>query len=115
MRQSRVSCPTVGGNDRCDMASRIVDLLRKRYPTKTAECVACDLQIKSCTAQKWVDRSSAPSAWLLLRMVNAYGPEFLAVVMGDMAPAWLREDAHAARRDEIKSKMAALEAELQSL
>ncbi len=115
MRHSPVPRTTNVCSERPDVAERVIAFLRNRYPLKTAECVAADLKTKICTAEKWLERVSAPSTWIMLRMVSAYGPEFLAAVMGDSAPQWLRESAHIERRAQIEAQMAALQQELQSL
>lgn len=115
MRQSHHECHTDGWNERSDLSDRVVAFLKSAHPQKTAEHVAVELKISVCTVQKWIERHSAPSAWMLLRMVSAYGPEFLAAVMGEGAPGWLRKDAHDARRAEIEAQMSALQQELSTL
>jgi len=115
MRKSGVPSQTVVCSVRNDLAERVNEFLRRRYPVKTGENVRSDIGINATTVQKWLDRSSAPSSWALVKMISAYGPEFLAAVMGDTAPAWLRQSAHVERRAQIEAQMAALSQELQGM
>lgn len=101
--------------DRLDLATRVDAFLRARYPSKTGEHVSADIGVPATTVQKWMDRGSAPSGLALVKMISAYGPEFLAAVMGDAAPRWLKQSHHAERRAQIADQLAAISAELQSL
>jgi hypothetical protein len=92
-------------------AGRVVEFLRQAHPTKTAESVEAAAGIAVCTVRKWLDRSSAPSFVHSLALIAAYGPGFLAAVM-DRPPEWIDAAARAARREELKREIAALEAEV---
>lgn len=74
VKQSCESSPTITCSDRQDLAGRVNAFLRKRYPTKVGEHVSADIGVPVTTIQKWLERSSAPSSLVLLKMVNAYGP-----------------------------------------
>jgi len=116
VRKSPVSSQTtVCSADRSDLATRVDAFLRAKYPSKTGEHVCADIGVPATTVQKWMERGSAPNALAIVKMISAYGPEFLAAVMGDSAPQWLRPEYHVTRRAEIAKQMAALSQELQSL
>lgn len=116
VRKSSVSSQTtVCSADRSDLATRVDAFLRARYPSKTGEHVSADIGVPATTVQKWMDRGSAPSGLALVKMISAYGPEFLAAVMGDAAPRWLKQSHHVERRAQIADQLAAISAELQSL
>ena len=115
MGKSRVSSPAVVGSERTDVAERVVEFLRRRHPVKPAECIASSVCISVSTAQKWIERSSAPSSWMLVKMIHHYGPEFLAAVMGELAPEWLNESAHTERRARIAANIQKLQAELDAI
>lgn len=117
MKQSCVPLPTnvCSLDEREDLSGRVINFLRNKYPVKTEENVGADVGIRVTTVQKWLERHSAPSSIALVKMIAAYGPEFLAAVMGDYAPRWLIEKEHEARRAEIEARMAALQQELKSL
>jgi hypothetical protein len=94
-------------------ADRVVAFLRRRHAStgaKIAEAVEADTGVSAGTVRKWLDRSSAPSFAACLALITAYGPEFLAAVF-DRAPSWIDAAARAARRDQIESAIACLEAE----
>lgn len=115
VRHSPVPRATTVCSDRTDLADRVNEFLRRKYPVKVGECVGADLGIKATTVQKWMERTSAPSSWMLLKMVSAYGPEFLAAVMGDAAPEWLHASAHTERRARIAADIQKLQAELDAI
>lgn len=99
-------------NDRTTVAERVAGNLVARYPSKTADCVAADTGIKAETIQKILNRVSMPSGLVLLRLVAAYGPDFLAACMGSGAPSWLVTAEREKRAAELKARRAAIDAEL---
>ena len=101
--------------DRTVVAERIVALLRKIHPHKTAEAVEAAAGVPRDTVQKWLDRASAPSLVPTIQLLNAYGPDMLAAIMGDKAPAWLDRAREEQRAAQIEAQIAALQSELNTI
>ena len=100
---------------RAAAARRIIAHLRALHPVKTAECVAAATGLPVETIQTWIDRGSCPNLIGYLRVLAAYGPDFVAASMGERSPAWLTragQEAEIARleaqRAEIERRMADL-------
>ena len=93
------------------VAERIIAFLRRLHPLKTADNVAVETGVPAGTVQKWLDRGSAPSAFAVFRLMGAYGPEFASAVFTS-APAWLDRAVREERAAQLKSEIAALEAQL---
>ncbi len=117
MRQSSPSAGKFSVPDRADSVERLTAFLRSQHPIKTADSVSARTGVKAETVQKWLDQGCAPSLTAVLAIVMAYGPEALATVLGDRAPAWLsaaHREAEAARIDleieELKARRASLRA-----
>jgi hypothetical protein len=99
--------------DTCRTAveDRFVGFLRDRHPCKTAENVAADTGCSVAAVSKWIERRSLPMLPSFLRLVNAYGPEFLAALMN--APdGWLVEARRSARQQELEAQRARIDREL---
>lgn len=94
-----------------ECADRVVAFLRARYPAKTAESVAAETGLGADRIRKWIDRGSKPSCAACFVMISVYGPEFLSAVM-DRPPAWIDTAARAARREQLRAEISALEARL---
>ena len=88
--------------------------LRARHPFKTAAHVAADTGCSIEQVRKWLAGAAEPNHSATLRLIAAYGPEFLAAVMPQRFE-WLDEGVRAARRAALKSEIAARERELESL
>jgi ribosomal protein S16 len=117
LRQSSPSAGKFSVPDRTDTVGRLIAYLRNQHPVKTADNVSARTGVKAETVQKWLDQGCAPSWTAVLAIVMAYGPEALANVLGDRAPAWLsaaHREAEAARLDreieELKARRASLRA-----
>lgn len=93
------------------MAERVLGYLEALYPYNTAMMVARDARLHRPTVSKWFERRSAPSAKALAQMIVAYGPDFVAVVVGDSLP-WLTAAAWHERRARFEADQAVFEAEL---
>lgn len=78
-----------------EVADRVASFLRRRYPSKTAIAVAADTGIEASAVAKWLERGDvAPSGAAILRLIFAYGPEFLCAIT-TKPPSWLeRARAH---------------------
>lgn len=112
MGQSSPRSGQLGSNVGTDVSERIITFLRRRYPTKTAECVAAELNVSEATAKKWLSRMSVPSGLVIIRMVAHYGPEFLAATMSS-PPKWLDAAARAEEQARIRASIAALQLKLE--
>ncbi len=97
-----------------DVAERIVDFLKYRHPVKTAEAVAAETGIAVSTTSKWLEGLTVPGGVSFLRLVGAYGPEFLCATMG-AAPDWLTAAARAERQAALEAEHARIEAEMARL
>jgi len=93
----------------------IADFLRARHPSKTAQTAAAKIGVDAARVAKWLEGSSAPNAIALVAMFNAYGPTFLAAVMGEHAPRWLIEAARAERIAEHEAERARVDQQLNEL
>lgn len=91
---------------------RIVDFLRRKYPTKCAESVEAETGIPAATVAKWLVRNSGCKADSFARLLCAYGPEFACAVM-PRAPAWLDRARREAEAERLRAEIAALEARLE--
>ncbi|GBD48144.1 hypothetical protein [Methylopila sp. Yamaguchi] len=110
MRQSGVIFRHFGATARRMLdGERVCAFLRAIYPEKTAANVAADTGVPARTVEKWLERLSSPSWPHGLRLVAAYGPEFLCAVM-DTPPAWLTEAGRAAARAQLEAQIAEIEA-----
>jgi hypothetical protein len=96
-----------------DLAERIVAFLRRRSPFKTGEAVAADTGIAASTIGKWLEGTTVPGGVAFVRLVAAYGPEFLYATMAS-PPAWLDAAARAERQARLQSEIAALQRRLEA-
>ena len=112
MEQSSKRFRTTVARDRACASERILAFLHARYPVKMAENVAADIGVTAAAIRKLEERGSAPSLAVFGRMVNAYGPDFLAAVFGW---AWLDQQHRDARRIELEAGIARQQAELAQL
>lgn len=94
---------------------RLVEYLVRRHPTKTAARVAAEAGCSRLAVEKWIERRSAPSFAAFLALVGAYGPDFLAEVMGEESPGWLAHAFAAVERQAIEAEIDARRARLASL
>lgn len=74
-----------------EMSQRFVEFLRSQHRENTASHVSAKTGISRKTVAKWFERSGFPSGDAFLALVEAYGPQFLAVLAGDAKPQWLRD------------------------
>lgn len=93
------------------MAERVLGFLERLYPYNTAMMVARDTRLHRPTISKWFERRSAPSAQALARLIAAYGPDFVAAMVGDSLP-WLTVAAWHERRVTFEADQAVFEAEM---
>ena len=94
-------------------AATIVDFLRRIHPTKTADCVGCDLGVSPDTVRKWLDGTAAPSLRMFGRMVNVHGIELLAAVFPSLE--CIRDAALTERTAAIHARIKACRDELSRL
>ena len=89
-----------------DFTSKAFAFFRKRYPVKVHENVGGDIGYSPATLRKMEERGSYPSVPMFIRMVDAYGCEFLHAVAGWK---WLDEHVRAERIAKLKAELAELE------
>ncbi|WP_057464487.1 hypothetical protein [Pseudovibrio sp. POLY-S9] len=63
-----------------EMAERISEFLRQKYPDGTAKIVGKETGIPWKTVKNWLDKRAAPKAPHFMKLVNAYGLPFLDAV-----------------------------------
>lgn len=97
------------------LGERVASFLRLRHRSKTADTVAALTGCSRAQVCKWLELSSAPSLPAMIQLTHAYGPAFLAAVMGDRAPEWLGDAHRAERRRELEAQQAQVEHELRAL
>lgn len=91
---------------------RLLAYLQAEHPYKTADAVeatTCGV-VKASTVRKWFSRTSHPSFEAFCALMQAYGAEFIAAVLGD-APASILAAALIEKRERYQKRKAALEAE----
>lgn len=109
--QSGARAAQHGSAERTVVQERLSAFLIGRYPVKTTENVSADTGISGNTIAKWLDRGSAPSAWAMLRLLDAYGAEFAVAVM-TKPPAWVCKAAREQKRQQLADQIASLQAQL---
>lgn len=92
----------------------IITFLRRRHPVKLIDCVAAETGIPPKTIAKWIERENVPSGLALLRLIMAYGPDFLVSIYPN-APQWLSTAARQKRLSALDAEIAALEAAREKL
>lgn len=97
------------------LGERIENFLKSRYPAKTAQCVAADIGYAPGRVAKWLEGASDPNCYAILRMVDAYGPAFLAALMGEGAPGWLDDAQRSEKLNDLEATRARIDAELRDL
>ena len=75
-------------------ADRVIALLTRYHPFKTAESVAADTGIRAGTVRQWMARESAPNFAAFCKLIGAYGPEILVAAL-ESPPKWLDDAARA--------------------
>jgi hypothetical protein len=98
-----------------DLVERVATFLRAQHPSKTADCVAANTGCSRGQVLKWLELSSAPGGWAMVRLTKAYGPGFLAAVMGELAPDWLDDARRAERLRELEVERERVDRELRAL
>lgn len=95
---------------------RVVAFLRRKYPSKTADCVAADTGIKADTVRKMLADYSTPTWANTYRLIRAYRAALLAAAFLDDPQEWIkaaaRDEEHRATVKElerVKLKLRALE------
>lgn len=88
--------------------------LRRRHPMKCAENVGAAIGVQAATVRKWLSGEAAPGFAHTLRLIKAYGPEILAVMLGT-APDWLDDAVRAQRHAELAARREALTREMDDL
>lgn len=101
----------LGAAERTVVQERLAAFLAGLYPTKTADNVAADTRISVNTVSKWLERGSAPSAWALLRLLDAYGAEFMCAVM-ESPPGWAVLAAREQQRERLMAQIAVLQSQI---
>lgn len=98
----------------CYEHARLVRWLKARWPQNTAKAAARDIGAPFRTVQNWLAGTSTPSAIWIIRLIAAYGPEFLAAIMTD-PPSWIDQAKIAQERAVLARQMAVLEAQTREL
>jgi anthranilate phosphoribosyltransferase len=101
LRKVGVNFPKVGGAQ-IEVADRVCDFLRARYPDKTAANVHADTGVSTKTVEKWLARVSAPGAPHLVVLVTVYGPEFLSALLPHRL-AWLDSATREQERSQLRN------------
>lgn len=90
-----------------------VAFLRRAHPFKTAQAASAKTGIPADTIRKWFE-GSKPSYLHFLRLICAYGPEFLVAVLPN-PPAWLDEARGWERQRQLEASIARQADELQRI
>jgi hypothetical protein len=104
MRQLWMKRKTVA-HMRETVAERVVEFLRARHPSKTAECVAAETGLNVHTLRKLIERQSAPSLATFGRLGAVYGSPFVSAVF---EWDWLDADKADAENDRIEKMISEL-------
>jgi hypothetical protein len=107
IRKSSVVAQTVLGD-------RLKAFLRRLHPSKTAMNVAADTGCSAAQVEKWLEAGTLPNCVAMMRLIAAYGPEFLAA-MFEAPPAWIVAACVAERGARIDSEIAQREREIDDL
>jgi hypothetical protein len=110
LRKVGVNFPNIRGAQ-IEVADRVCDFLRARYPDKTAANVHADTGVRIKTVEKWLSRVSAPGAAHLVVLVTIYGPEFLSALLPGRL-AWLDSAAREQERLRLEDDIRRLRARL---
>lgn len=94
---------------------RVERFLREKHARDTAKRVAADTGCNLSAVEKWLEGTSAPGGVALLRLIAAYGPEFIMAAWPHEAPEWLSNAALDERIRRAEAARAALETELRHL
>lgn len=81
--------------------------LRRLHPMKTAERVGARINVHPSTVRRWLAGDVAPGFVPTLRLIKAYGPEILAVMLGT-APDWLAEAVRGEQLADLRRRQEAL-------
>lgn len=104
-----------------DTAERLAGFLRARHPAKTAASVAAETggQVTAAAVEKWLRLEARPGLAAVVVLIEAYGPDLVAVLAPGLA--WLSrraalDDIAELTRIELEARAAAarLRAELTS-
>lgn len=88
--------------------------LRRIHPVKTAENVGARINVHPSTVRRWLAGDVAPGFVPTLRLIKAYGPEILAVMLGT-PPDWLDSAVRERRHAELTARREALTKQLDDL
>lgn len=93
---------------------RLKAFLRRIHPSKTAMNVAADTGCSVAQVEKWLVGEALPNCLATMRLISAYGPDFIAAMFG-AEPAWLAAACAADRAKKIDLEIARREHELAEL
>lgn len=96
------------------VGERVIDFLRNAHPLKTSENVAAETGMSAATISKWMERKSVPGGLAIMRLIAAYGPEFLVAAFPS-APSWLRDASRAYRISYLAQQQEILQREMDEL
>lgn len=82
-----------------DALNNLKSLLRRRYPTFTADRVAEDINVPAATARKWFSAYVMPNSIHLAALTAEYGPEVLGCFFVE-PPEWLASATEASRNSQ---------------
>lgn len=105
----------VFGVDKKVFGERIAAYLRALYPQKTAANVAVDTGSSVAQVEKWLGGDVCPNGAAILRMICAYGPDFIKSALGDQCPAWLDAAHNAAEDARRENQISVLREQLRQL
>jgi len=98
-----------------NMSSRLFLFFTRRYPKDTIVCVSRDAGIDAATIHGWVQPGhSGPGFVSTLKLVAAYGPEFVAEMLDD-PPKWVRDLAAPVQKERLRAEIVALTAQIDAI
>lgn len=102
------------GNDPKLFGEAVANFLATKHPTKTAASVAADTGCSIHQIEKWIEGASAPAGLAMLRLIAAYGPEFIAAVMQPRL-RWIDEALNREIEADLLAEIDAANARLKAL
>ena len=87
-----------------DLGDRVVSFLRLRHPQKTAANVAANSHLTEARVKAWLESRSVPDGTAMLRLIAAYGPDFLNAVMQERI-GWLDDAVMAERENALRTEI----------
>ena len=97
-----------------NLGERIVEFLREVHPVKTIDSVAADIGVARSTVAKWLEGACTPGAIPFIKLMGAYGPEFVVAVWPN-APKWMHQAYRDHQEEDLNRQMEAIRRKLETL